>query len=97
MNYSYSRSNFSRLPQAVAKKLIYCLSQKVSYASKIIDLVINVFSPNDESISLHKCDHSIVTFFIREDVLDFSNTSHVDILDRFIKSVFYQVKTDISI
>ena len=29
LNYSYSRSHFSRLPQAVAKKLIYRLSQKL--------------------------------------------------------------------
>ena len=26
LNYSYSRSHFSRLPQAVDKKIIYCLS-----------------------------------------------------------------------
>ena len=48
LNYSYSRSHFSRLPQAVDKKLIYCLSHKVSYASNIIDLVINLFIPNYE-------------------------------------------------
>ena len=41
LNYSYSRSHLSRLPQAVAKKLIYGLSHKVSNASKIIDPVIN--------------------------------------------------------
>ena len=46
-NYSYSRSHFSRLPQAVAKKIINCLSQKVNYASKIIDTVIDEFSPNE--------------------------------------------------
>ena len=45
LNYSYSRSHFSSLPQAVAKKLIYSFSCKVSYASKIIDH--NGFSPND--------------------------------------------------
>ena len=48
LNYSCSRSHFSRLPQAVAKKIINRLSHKVSYASKIIDPVINGFSPNDE-------------------------------------------------
>ena len=37
-NYSYLRSHFSRLPQSVAKKK-YCLSQKASYDSKIIDPV----------------------------------------------------------
>ena len=64
LNYSYSRSHLSRLPQAVAKKLIYCLSRKVSYASKIIDLVINGFIPNYESSHLHICGHSIITFGI---------------------------------
>ena len=34
LNYSYLRSHFSRLTQAVVKKLIYCLSQKFSYASE---------------------------------------------------------------
>ena len=48
LNYSYSRSHFSRLPPAVAKKLIYRLSQKFCNPSKIIDPVINGFSPNDE-------------------------------------------------
>ena len=46
MNDLYSRSHFSRLPQAVAKKLIHCSSQKVSYASKIIDSFINGFITN---------------------------------------------------
>ena len=47
-NYSYSRSHFSRLTQAVAKKIINRLSRKVSYASKKIDPAIDCFSPNDE-------------------------------------------------
>ena len=47
LNHSYSRSHFSRLPQAVAKNIIHRLYQKVSYAFKIIDPVINGFSPND--------------------------------------------------
>ena len=62
-NYSYSRSHFSRLPQEVAKK-VYCLLQKVSYASKIIDRIINVFSTNYASSHLHIYNHSIVTFGI---------------------------------
>ena len=48
LNDSYSRSHFSRLPQALAKILINRLPHKVSYASKIIDPVINGFSTNDE-------------------------------------------------
>ena len=49
LNHLYSSSHFSRLPQAVAKKIMYRLSQKVSYSYKIIDPVINWFSPNDVS------------------------------------------------
>ena len=64
-NYSYSRSHFSRLPQAVAKKIIYRLSQKGSNDSKIIDTVINGFSPNDISGHLHICYESMVTFGIK--------------------------------
>ena len=70
-NYSYSIIHFSRLPQAVAKKIIYHLSQKVSNASNIIDLVINGFSPNYISINLHIYYHSIVTFRIREKFIGF--------------------------
>ena len=78
LNYSYLRSHFSRSPQAVAKKLINRLSQKVSYASKIINPVIDGFNPNDESSHLRICDHSIVTFGTREKCIGFSSTSHVD-------------------
>ena len=63
-NRSYSRSHFSRLPQAVAK-IKKCLSQKVSNSSKIIDLVSDEFVSNIESSLLHICDQSIVTFGIR--------------------------------
>ena len=77
--------------------MIYCLSEKVSNASKIIDTVINGFIPNDESSNLHICDHSIVTFGIREKKLGFSNTSHVDSLDRFRRSVVDKVKSDVCI
>ena len=92
MNYSYSRSHFSRLPQAISKKLIYRLSHKVSYTSKIIHPVINGFIPNYVSSNFHICDHSIVKFGIREKCLGLSNTSHVDSLDRFLKLVVYKVK-----
>ena len=68
LNYSYSRSHFSRSPHKVSKKLIHCLSQKVSNASKIIDPVIDIFSPNNESSHLQICDHSIVTFRIIENL-----------------------------
>ena len=53
LDYSYSIIRSSKFPQAAAKKLIYCLSHKFSYASKIIDPVINGFSPNDKSSHLH--------------------------------------------
>ena len=97
LNYSYSRSHFSRLPQAVAKKLIYVLSQKVSYSSKIIYPVINGFSPNDVSNHLKICDPSTIIFGIREKCLGLSNTSNVDSLERFKRSVVDKVKTDICI
>ena len=71
LNYSYSRSHFIQLPQAVAKKLIYHLSQEVSYASNIIDPVINGFSPHAKRGHLHICYHSIVTFGIRRWCLGF--------------------------
>ena len=45
-NYSYLRSHLSWLPQVVAKEMINCFSQKVSYASMKIDPVINGFNPN---------------------------------------------------
>ena len=64
-NYSYSICYFSRLTQAFAKKRIFGFSYKFSYSSKIIDLVINAFSPNDESIHLHIYYHSIVIFGIK--------------------------------
>ena len=57
---------------------------------------INGFNPNEESSHFHICDHLIVAFGIRKK-LGFSNTSHVDSLDRFRRSVVDQVKTDICI
>ena len=83
------------LPQTVSKKLRLHLPQKVSNASKIIDQVINGFSPNYESSHFHICDNSIVTFLIGETIIGFSNTSHIDSLDRFRRSVVDKAKTDI--
>ena len=97
LNYSYSRSHFSRLPQAVSRKIICSLSQKFSNASKIIDPVINGFIPNDESGYFHICDHSFFTFGIIKVYIGLSNISHVDPLDRFRRSVDDKVKTDLCI
>ena len=93
LNYSYSRSHFSRLPQVVAQKLINRLSHKVSYASKIIDIIINGFIPHEVIIHLYICYHSIVLFLF----LGISNTYRVDSLDRFRKSVVDKVKTEVYI
>ena len=65
LNYSYSRSHFSRLPQAVSKEIINPLSQKFSNASMNIDTDINGFIPNELKRHLHIGDHSIVNFGIR--------------------------------
>ena len=94
LNYSYSRSHFSRLPQSVAKNLVCCLSHKVSYASKIIDPVINVFSSNDLSSHLKFSDHWIVTFGSLEKCVVLLITSRVDSLYRLRRSVIDKVKTD---
>ena len=83
------------MPQEVAKVLINRLSPKVSYDSMIIDIVINGFTPNSVKGHFHICYHSIVTFGMRGFGLRFSNTSHVDSLDRFRKSVVDKVKFDI--
>ena len=66
LNYSYSRSHFVKLPQEVSKKIIYRLSHKASYASKIIYPVVDGFSPNEVRINLPVCDYSIVTFGISD-------------------------------
>ena len=96
-NYSYSRNHFSQLPQSVDKALINSLPRKVSYVSILIDPVINGFSPNELKFYLHIFYHSIVTFVIGGLCLGFSNTSHVDSLDKFRKSVVDKVKFDIRI
>ena len=92
LNYSYSRSHLSLLPQAVAKGLINILSQKVSY-----DTVIIWFSTNELNNHLQICYHSIVSFGIRWFYLEFSNISRVDSLDRFRKSVVDMVKPEVYI
>ena len=62
LNFSYSISHFSWLPQSVSKGEINCLSQKFSYASMMIDPVINMFIPDELKIYLHIYDNSTVTF-----------------------------------
>ena len=57
LNYSHLRSHFSQLPQAVSKKLINHLYQKVSYAYTKIDPVNNGFSANEVKINVCFCDH----------------------------------------
>ena len=46
---------------------------------------------------MHVCDHSIFIFGIIEKCIGFSNTSHVDGLDRFGISVVDEIKSDIRI
>ena len=77
--------------------LIYRLSQKFRNSSKIFDPVINGFSPNNKSSHLNICDHSIITFVIRENFKGFSDTSCVDSFDRFRRSIFDKAKPDICI
>ena len=57
----------------------------------MIDTVINGFSLNKVRSHFHICDFSIVTFGIRGLCLGFSNTYHVDGLDRIRKSVVDKV------
>ena len=73
------------------------MSQEVSYASKIIDPVINGFSTHEVRSHLQICVHSIVTFGIRGLCLRFSNYSHVDNLERLRKHFFDKVKTEVCI
>ena len=87
---------FSWLPQEVSKGLINCLSRKVSYAYMMVDTVINGFIPNEVISHLQIFDHSMIFFGIIGFCLGFSNTSHVDSLDRFRKSVVKKVKLDIN-
>ena len=97
LNYSYLRSHFGRLTQAVAKEIISLFSHEVSYSSMKNDPVINGFSPNDVNFHLDICNHSIVTFGTKRLCLRFSNTSYVESLNMFRKSVVDQVKLDMCI
>ena len=62
--FSYLRSHFSYLIQAVSKGLINSLSNKLRYAYIMIGPVINVFSLNEGRSHLHTYYHSIITFGI---------------------------------
>ena len=73
------------------------MSQKFSYASRMIDIGINEFSTNGVRSNFRIYDHSMTTFIKIGFCLGFSNTSHVDILDRFRKSVVDKVKHEIII
>ena len=97
LNYSYSISHFIILPQAVAKLLMYCLSQKVSNASKIIDPVINGFIPNDVPSNLHIFKNSNFTFRTIEKCIGSSNNYYADSLDIFRGSVVDKAKAEICI
>ena len=97
LNYSYSRSHFSWLPQAVAKRRIFSLSKKVSYVSNLIDPVTNGFNTHEVISYLHIFDLSIVKFGIRVFCLGFSKHSYVDSLYRFRKSVVYKFITELCI
>ena len=81
LKFSYSIIHFIWLPQSVSKTLINSLSQKFSYASMIIDPVINGFSHNEVRFNLYICDHSIITFGKILSCLGFLNTYHVDSID----------------
>ena len=71
------------------------MSQKVIYASKTIDSVINGFIPHELRINLHICDQPIVKFGIRGLCLGFSSTFHIDSLYRFRRPVVDKVKTEV--
>ena len=79
LNYSYSRSKFSRLTQAVSKKVsknYFVLSHKVSCAYMTIYPVNNGCITNEVTINMNISDHSIVTFGIRGLCIGFSKISH---------------------
>ena len=64
LDYSYSRSHFSQLPQAVAKILVF-LSRGVSYAFKKFDPVINIFIPHEVISHMYSYSGCIVKSVIR--------------------------------
>ena len=63
----------------------------------VIDLVITRFITNVVRSHFSICDHSIINFVKRGFCFGFSNTSHVDSLDRFRKSVVDNDEVEISI
>ena len=63
----------------------------------MIDPVLNVFMPNEVKIHFRICDNSFVTFVIIGLCLVFSNTSHVDSLDKVKTSVVNKVNIYIRI
>ena len=63
----------------------------------IIGPVINGFSPNEVRSCFRIRDHSIINFRKRGFCLGFSNTYHVDSLERIRKSVVNMVKLEIII
>ena len=71
----------------MAKELIHRLYLKVSCDFIKIDPVVNGLIHHKVKSHLRICDHPIVTFGIRVFHLGFSNTYHVDSLDRFRKAV----------
>ena len=73
------------------------MSQKSSYASNIFDPVINGFSTHEVRSHFQIFDYSIFIFVIRGYILWFSNTSHVESLDRFRKLVVDKVITELYI
>ena len=97
LNFSYSTSHFSWLPQEVSKGLINFVSKKVSYAYMMIVPIINGFSRNKIKRHLQIYDNSIITFGIRRLYLRFSKNYHVDSLHKFRKTVVDKAKFDISI
>ena len=58
LDFSYSRSHFSWLPQAVSKGLINCLTHKISYDYLVIYPVINRSIPKEVKNHLCIFDHS---------------------------------------
>ena len=96
-NYSYFRSHFSWLPQAVSKEIINCMSQKIGHTYMKIDGIISGFGPNEVRSYYTIFDHSIATFGIIVLCLGFSNIYYVDSLYRFIKSVVDNFKLDICV
>ena len=63
----------------------------------IIDPVISGFITNEVRSYLNICDNLIINIEKRGFCLGFSNTSHVDILDRFMKVALQKFHNDIYI